>query len=430
VNQTFRLGTAKIDISPQEPVPLAGFAHRTGNFESIAHPLYLKFLLFQQNDEFGQSRYALLVSADLIWWSEKFLAPLRRRLTEEYGLNDIAIILHATHNHSGPQTNDRFTSFLGEFREDYAAFVEERLFEGVCQAIETIEPVTIERGSTECDICINRRRHVNGKIIMAPNHDGPSDHEVNVIRFRTESGSTKAVLVHFTCHPTTTDENRLSSEFTGVAMSHIEAILGENAVAAFLQGFCGDIRPALIRGGSFYRGSDTEVCELGWKLAEQAMLCLSRPMESIGPATFLAKTMQIPLAFEALPSLIELKQKADCPGVVGEWARLLLAEPDRLRPTIPLELTFLRLAKGLSFLAMNAEMVVEYGLYVKQRFHGCVLPLGYSNGMIGYVPTAAQISEGGYEARDSFMYFGLPAPFDRLIETEIHKHIGQLGQFV
>jgi len=112
--------------------------------------------------------------------------------------------------------------------------------------------------------------------------------------------------------------------------------------------------------------------------------------------------------------------------VVGEWGRRLLRESERLRRDVPLEVTLLDLAGGLSLLAMNAEAVAEYGLFVKRRFAGRVLPLPYSNGMIGYLPTARQVAEGGYEARESIFYFGLPAPFAASLEKKIHDGLIEL----
>ncbi|WP_010282114.1 hypothetical protein [Bacillus timonensis] len=43
-----QLGTAKIDITPLHPVPLAGFESRKDNFEGVLHPLYARILLFEQ----------------------------------------------------------------------------------------------------------------------------------------------------------------------------------------------------------------------------------------------------------------------------------------------------------------------------------------------------------------------------------------------
>lgn len=113
-------------------------------------------------------------------------------------------------------------------------------------------------------------------------------------------------------------------------------------------------------------------------------------------------------------------------GYLGEWSRLMLSEPSRLAPTIPLRLSFVQLAHGLAFIAMNGEVVVDYGLYVKELTKKQVLPLAYSNGMIGYVPTAKQLEEGGYESKDSFYYFGLPAPFSDELETRIKEGIRKI----
>jgi len=60
--------------------------------------------------------------------------------------------------------------------------------------------------------------------------------------------------------------------------------------------------------------------------------------------------------------------------------------------------------------------VTEYGLYVKSIAGEGVWPIGYTNGMIGYVPTAKQIDEGGYEALWSTEYFLMPAPFAHEVE--------------
>lgn len=72
---------------------------------------------------------------------------------------------------------------------------------------------------------------------MAPNPDGPNDQEVTVIKFnRINDGTVKSLFVHFTCHPTTTADNLINSEYPGVAMEKVEEHLGGGAIAMFLQG--------------------------------------------------------------------------------------------------------------------------------------------------------------------------------------------------
>jgi hypothetical protein len=92
-----------------------------------------------------------------------------------------------------------------------------------------------------------------------------------------------------------------------------------------------------------------------------------------------------------------------------------------------LEITRLELAENLILAAFNAEMVVQYGLFIKDRFNRRVLPLGYTNGMIGYVTTAEQLAEGGYEPCGSTPYFNLPAPFAAGTEARIRTAILENG---
>jgi hypothetical protein len=104
----------------------------------------------------------------------------------------------------------------------------------------------------------------------------------------------------------------------------------------------------------------------------------------------------------------------------------MLAHPERRTPTIPLIVQRLDLAAGCSLLTLNGEISVAYGLRLRERTDDAVLPVGYSNGMIGYVTTAEQIREGGYEPVDSTFYYALPAPFAPEIEELIEGTIAEL----
>jgi hypothetical protein len=279
--------------------------------------------------------------------------------------------------------------------------LEEAVLAGVRQAQSELEPVTAERSSGRCGLGIHRRRLVDGVVQMAPNTEGPNDPECTVVRFRRLSGSAKAVLVHFTCHPTTTAENALSAEFCGAAMEDIESQLGNEAIAAYLQGCCGDIRPALIREGEFYRGDAEDVRRLGSELSRVVLDVLSRGMDTCEPASCSSIAQELALFFEVDESHF------GTPGVLLKMSRVVLAQ-------------------NLGLLTFNAEMVVEYGLFVKQRSAGTLLPLAYSNGMIGYVTTELQLAEGGYESREAFPYFRMPGPFAAATESRIRKAIETL----
>jgi hypothetical protein len=384
------LGTAKVDITPRTPVPLAGFNFRTGVFDRVEIPLFARVFCFK----FEPEPPVILVSADLIWWGSDRIDIMRRGIRAQSGLERAAIVLHATHTHSGPQTSERMSPLIGAASTSYIATMEEAVIGSVRDACAALEPVRVERASAACPIGIHRRRLMNGEIRMAPNHEGPNDRECTVVRFRTVCGGTKAVLVHFTCHPTTTAGNFVSAEFCGVAMTAIERGLGNDVTAAYLQGCCGDVRPALIRDGEFYRGDANDVLRLGEELAGVVSGVLSGPMEPCEPGGCASKHATLALFFE---------------NIDAESAKM--------------EMTCVRLTRDLGFLTFNAETVVAYGLFVKRYSNGSLLPLGYTNGMIGYVTTEQQLIEGGYEPREAFQYFGMPGPFASSTERRVCEAI-------
>jgi hypothetical protein len=416
------LGAAKIDITPYKPIHLAGFNQRKGTFTGISHSLDARIFYFSQEIN-GVKRTIIMVAADLIWWGNELVSHLRILLHEKYGANVNEVIFHATHTHSGPQTSSRFTPSLGLPDSEYIQYLSDQIMEGIDLAIQNLEPVKVKKGTGECGIGIHRRKLVNGRIEMAPNVFGPIDPEVSVIQYCKLSGKTKAVMVHYTCHPTTTMDNLVSSEFPGVAMNHVEQTMGDGVIAAYLQGCCGDIRPKLVQSEQFYRGFDSEVRELGLSLASEVLAVLDRPMQTLTNCPMEGTTIQVALPFQHLPTWEELRSNMDRADLYAEWSQLFLNDPDRLKSCIPFEINLLKIANGLSFLSMNGEVVVEYGLFVKQMGMGSTLPLAYTNGMIGYIPTGIQVAEGGYEADESRYYFGLPAQFDPSLESKIRESI-------
>jgi hypothetical protein len=134
------------------------------------------------------------------------------------------------------------------------------------------------------------------------------------------------------------------------------------------------------------------------------------------------------LPTEHVPTLEELAGMVREPGIRGTWARWMRDEPGRLVRGVPMDLIHLRLGDDLAFLTMPGEVTTPYGLVVKRQSNGNTLPLAYSNGLIGYVVTAAQLAEGGYEALESTLYYGQPSPWSPLVESTLMRVIERLLQ--
>lgn len=421
---TLLLGTAKVDITPEYPVFLGGYGHRKTLFEGISHPLHAKVALLRQHQG-NQMKQQLIISGDLLGWGNDVTHHIRTQL-QAYGFATDEIMLSASHTHSGPQIDERL-ALIGAVDQAYKDGLIKKLLSAVDEAIDNIEPVSVSRGAGTCTFGVYRRQMVEGTISMLPNPDGPNDQEVTVVRFATADDRTKSLIVHFTCHTTTTGDNLVSSEFSGVAMELIEQELGEASTAMFVQGCCGDIRPALIKEGRFYSGHDEQVRDLGGQLYREVIRILGEAMLPLSNTTLATERVECPLVYTDIPTLEELQEKvqSDDPWI-RRWAQLLLEHPEWLQDSIPLDLVRFDIAEGLSLLSMNAEMVIRYGLYIKEKSDRAVLPLAYTNGVLGYVPTAEQIAEGGYEAGASHIYFGLCSPFVPKLEQDIYQSIDLL----
>lgn len=469
--QQLWLGTDKADITPAFRVPLAGFSTRSelGGFDGIGSPLYARIFWFRHRDPQGRETAALLIAADLIWWGEDRVPIMKQQIHERWGIDPAAILLHGTHSHSSPQTSACFSDYLGIVDPAYVAQLEAAVLAGIARAAGNMEPVTAAIGKGSCGISVNRRMMVDGTASYRANHEGPIDRDLTVVRYRTASGADKGVLVHFACHPVITQQNLVSAEFCGVAMQRIEQALGGSGggsgvgsgsdagvgsgnndgvgssngginnvdsgngggkvIAAYLQGFCGDINPVGLDGELIMEGYSSEVERIGNELAEQALHVLAGELRALAPCPLQAVEQSVAAPLQKVPSASELQASIDEPWVTGEWSRKLLESPERLQPDMPLRFVRVDLADGLSLFAANAEVVAEYGLYLKAHAADKgVLPLGYTNGMIGYITTARQIEEGGYESFWSTPYFLLPSPFHPSVEQRVHSALDDLLQ--
>jgi hypothetical protein len=410
--QTRHIGVAEVDITPATPIPLAGFAARTGPFQGVDRRLSLRAFWFSTG-----SAHALLVTADILWWPPERMDELRGEIAGRWPVPADHVILHATHTHGGPQTSTVFTPSLGVADDAWVAFLRDQLLAAVGAAWDARQPAAIERGRGTSNIGINRRAE------RGEDPEDQIDREVVVLRISTPDDRSLAFLVHHSCHPTTTGDPRVTSEFPGVMCERLSAALGDGVVAGFLQGCCGDINPYPTRERGTRPIGDADVARIGEKIAADVARVLDGPLEPVTIDRIDARRTTAKIPVRHVPTVAELRALADGSGITGEWVRFLLAHPERLVPEIPVELTHICLGDDLGFLTMAAEVTTPYGLAIKAATQGRTLPLPYTNGMVGYVVTDSQLAGGGYESIESTPYFGLPSPFAPGIEATMTRAI-------
>lgn len=440
-NIRLRAGVACANITPPVGAWLDGYDARKEPSQGVHDDLYAQALVLDD----GQTRLAL-VAADVISLGADFVAALRRRIQATTGMSTENVLVAVSHTHSGPVIQSLFMFPPPE--ADYVAQLEKKLAGAVAEAAGSLQPVRLGLGQGQVGFAINRRLPVAEGIVMRPNSAGPVDHTVGVLRIETLDGRPLAVVFHYSCHATVLGNLLISADYPGAARHFVEAAYGSNATAIFLQGCCGDVRPHLVGPDGRFRGGDWEdLSRLGRALgAEVVRVCENIHPEASAMLTPIpsvdwnvsglgVRSCQVRLPFSRHPSqpkLQALLTEAPAPGVrAGDaeldrlWARWLL---DRLTagdvPThLEVEVQAMRLGP-LCLVALPGEVFVEIGQRIERLGSGPVWPVGYANGCVGYLPTAAAYGQGGrnYEVSVAYKVGPYPAPFvpeseDLLVEA-------------
>lgn len=405
------LGRHKTIITPKMPCQLAGFEHRTESAHEKYGDLYLRTTLLQDED----TTLCFFV-ADIIWWDDELVQILRKKISKKEKLPEQNLHFLATHNHSGPQVSNRFSEKLGTYHEGFVQQLIEKACESVKQAKNNMEPVVIEVRKAEFDLGVYRRKFIDGVVEMAPNGSVEVDNDLTVISFLNQYRQEIATWIHYSCHPTTTDENILSAEFPGVCTTLLEKE-EKNSVVSFFQGFCGDIRPGLIENGEFYRGSLEEMISTGDALCQSIKQLKKEPSSPEKHIKLKVSETSLALDYDSRPLSTDVPE-----SLYEEWK----FKKDR-HNIEELRIYFINISEHLSLMLVNAEMTQAYGKSLK-KLDNFILPTGYANGMLGYIVTKKQLENGGYESENSIYYFSMKGKLHPKMEEQIKKRFKQLKE--
>ena len=423
-----QLGIATIDITPEKPIPLAGFAFRTEPYEAVRNPLSLRCFAFHYDHE-----EVIVLSADLLWWGGDTVKSCRVALRNAYPRRDPQrYVFLATHTHHGPQVSKMHADGLGQPDDAYITQLIHATVHVVGEAVGRTRSVIAYHYIGHSDLPINRRKKTDTGIVMAPNPHGARDTALHLIEFvpcdSYEEGSPPCIAVWAcaACHPTSSAENLVDPEFLARGVSRYASKYSPETVGCFVQGCCGDTRPSIIHDGQFYRGTlGHESVQLEERfLRELIATRQGRPTELHPPigGVLRASVAHLPLA-KRFPHAQRdrFKDREDC---IGEWARH--PWPRDTPSTVPLTLTWFRLSTEFSLLFMDGEIMSEYALFTEELSNQTVWAGGYGNGMTAYIPTDEYAHDGGYESYDAMFYFLRPAPYAVGVEATLKREITHL----
>ncbi|WP_421830660.1 neutral/alkaline non-lysosomal ceramidase N-terminal domain-containing protein [Larkinella sp.] len=425
--QDWKAGVARTVITPKTSQWMAGYAARTRPADGKLHDLWAKALALE--DEKGNR--VVLVTTDLLGFPKKLSDQIRERLNRQFGLSKAQILLNSSHTHSGPvlahALYDIYPLDAGELAkiDQYTRQLEDQIVMLVGKALKDLEPAELFAQNGVTRFQVNRRNNKESSLLEQTELKGPNDHAVPVIKVLGKSGKLKAIAFGYACHPTVLDQYQWSGDYVGFAQLELEKA-HPGAMALFFQGAAGDQNPMPRRTVPLAR-------QHGRELAVAVDRVLEEPMRKLTAQVRTAYS-EIDLPLAAPPSEAELtKTSQEGESYMKRWAIRMLAEKKQGKPVLnhyPYPLQVWQLGDQ-PLLAFGGELVIEYANACKKRFGPDVFVLGYSNDVMGYIPSATVLKEGGYEGASSQMVYGLPGLWDAtvpdLISQEINRLAGQVG---
>jgi hypothetical protein len=332
-----------------------------------------------------------------------------------------------SHTHSGPVVFANETS-----PADQRAYLENLVYllaGTVAEANHDLQDAVWGVFSGQTTIGVNRRQHLaNGRIALGENPQGAIDPSVQLLRVDTAGGAPLALMVNYACHAVCLSHNSYvtSADWPGVMRRRVEAALASDGApplrCGFIQGAGADINPL---GGPQDTFEAAE--ELGTRVAEEVLalyagaaaipLCAQIGLSAIRREIPLPLLGPVAPDGQRVPPYEELAShtmRMPWPEAQAQLDRRFswaahVEERDGVWHTSAEVQTF-RLG-DVALVSVAAEPLVEIGLQVKERSPAThTLFAGYTNGSISYLAPPQAYEEGGYEVRDAYIYYRLPAP--------------------
>jgi Neutral/alkaline non-lysosomal ceramidase. len=427
---TMQVGVASVDITPEGPIRISGFAARgKSETDKVLGRLSAKALAFGSDAQ----RPSVLITLDAIGIQWRITSKVVEALSKRLGMQPAQIVICASHSHGAPE-NGNLINIL-QCRGDYplqfnfsdslialdelihiAAYNEtlmSKLEEVALAALKNRKPALVAWGIGQATFSENRRTA-----------GGPVDHSMPVLRITNPDGSLRAVLLNYACHGISlgADVNEIHGDWMGEAQRAIEA-RHPGAIAMVAIGCSGDAHPKLRDKMEYMQSYGKEIADNVDKLLASTLQPLTTPP--------VCAMKWVKLPFSKLPDVPELIQLSKNDTTVkGYYARLALERVQR-GESLPTHLNYpvqvWNFGNRLLMVNMGGEVVVDYSTRLKKELGAHKVWINaYSNDVSCYIASRRVIQEGGYEADASMYWYNMPAPLSEKVEDIIISTIRTL----
>ncbi|MGA2606203.1 MAG: hypothetical protein ABSH01_01945 [Terriglobia bacterium] len=407
-----KAGAAKCDITPAVGAYLCGFIARLEPSNAVAEPLHVRTLVLSSG-----TKNVALVQADVVAFAPWQVAETREFAYTRLGIPRDAVMLSATHTHSGPGLIPVRGCRMAPYA--YQREVIEKIQVALGQARESLRPATLEIGSVPYLLGINRRQETSNGVVLgfAPEKARPQN--LKMARVRTKKQ--EILLLSYACHPYILggDSLWISGDFPSLACLDLEHEF--DRLVFFLNGCAGNIAPR-----SAFQGIEKARDE-GLQLSKIVQAGAKRLRRTQG-TLLAARSRLVHLPYQPLPTddeidalaaqeervvrpeekgSMEIRRRID--AALEQWRTEMKQVVQMTRPLDPVlcEIQALRIGP-LVLLGISGEPFFEIGEALRQSKKSSSLwPLGNTNAYCGYIPTRAEYPNGGYGVNDSWKYAGM-----------------------
>ena len=418
---TWKIGTGRTVITPNEPTWMAGYSSRTSPSEGKLHDLWAKALLLED----ARGNRSLLITMDILGVSKDFSDEVRNLINRKYNLNNSQIILSSSHTHSGPVISRALQYIYPMTEQDwkvvdkYTEQLKEKLVELVDQAIKNLQPAHIYTQNGITRFQVNRRNNRENSITPTTELKGPNDYAVPVIKIESPDKQLLAVVFGYACHPTTLSINMFSGDYAGFAQLELEKRY-PGVTAMFFQGAGADQNP-------LPRRTVPLAIQYGKQLAATVERVLSEEMPQ-QESNLITRYSEIDLLIDDPLPTEELQVIAKGSDYQARWANGIISElktKGHLIKSYPFPVGYWQIGQQKLFI-LGGESVIAYSMKLKQTYGEQIFVMSYANDVMGYIPSEVILEEGGYEGDTSQRVYGLPSKWSKSVESLIIQGIKDL----
>lgn len=430
---SFRISFEDFNITPKisdtNPVYLQGIPGEYRKAAEIDSSLRMQLLLIEDQNQTKM----LFVAADILGFGSEMVELIRNDALK-WGITPERVILNASHTHYAPGTLSHTFRTMGPLFKEYAMEIAGIVGNALPMLHDNLEESYLYSGKTDISIGVSSRLEQSGTIEFQPDETGNYDQHTPFLLFELRKSNKKIIMVNHGCQPTGLGSgNHISADFPGYFREELVKT-GKVDHVMYLQGASGDIKEAsTLHNKKILCRTSQDALKNGRLIAQAIEYALDNiPLKPLTESIISCTSHVMYLPLKKIPDINrvnELKNDPLSDPVIREWAsRLSATYPSGDFPNaLALDVLVAVIGKSSTFICFPAGPVSELGISLKNitDYPESTFVLGYTNGLLCYLPDDRSIERGGYESAIAPYYYMIPYLLDQGTDVEVVLKVKQ-----